>query len=61
VATSTVQLSELSPEGLRLFVDGRQIYLTIDEFPWFRNAEINRLVRAERLFARHLATLKGGS
>ena len=41
--TSVVELSNVSPHGLWLLVDEREIYLPFAEFPWFRDASIAEL------------------
>lgn len=54
MTTSTVELSNVSPHGLWLLVDERELYLPFDEFPWFRDATIGQLARIERPAAGHL-------
>ena len=41
--TSVVELSNVSPHGMWLLVDDREIYLPFAEFPWFRDASIAEL------------------
>jgi len=52
--TSAVELSNVSPHGLWLFVDAREHYLPFDAFPWFREATIGQLSRIGRPAPGHL-------
>ena len=51
---SAVELSNVSPHGLWLLVDGREYFLPFDDFPWFRGATIEELSRIERPAESHL-------
>ena len=53
-ATSGVELSNVSPHGMWLLIDERELYLPFDQFPWFRDATIAALAKIERPSARHL-------
>jgi hypothetical protein len=53
-ATSGAELTNVSPSGMWLLVDGRERYLPFDQFPWFRDASIAQLARIERPVADHL-------
>ncbi len=37
-----------------LLVDGRELFLAFDSFPWFRDASIARLAHIERPLPHHL-------
>lgn len=52
--TSGVELTNVSPHGLWLLVDGREHHLAFDDFPWFRDASIAQLSRIERPLPHHL-------
>lgn len=52
--TSAVELSNVSPHGLWIFFDGRELYLSFDHFPWFRDATIAQLAEIERPRPEHL-------
>lgn len=52
--TSVVELSNVSPHGMWLLVDGRERFLSFEEFPWFRDASIAQLARIERPAQGHL-------
>ena len=52
--TSEVELTNVSAHGMWLIVDGRELYLAFDSFPWFREATIAQLSRIERPAPDHL-------
>lgn len=52
--TSGVELSNVSPHGLWLLIDGTERYLPFEDFPWFRDASISQLSRIERPRSDHL-------
>ena len=45
--TSVVEVTNVSPHGLRLLLGERELFLPFDKFPWFREAPIAKLVRVE--------------
>ncbi|MFQ5745872.1 MAG: DUF2442 domain-containing protein [Gemmatimonadota bacterium] len=53
-STSGVELSNVSAHGMWLLVDGRELFLPFDDFPWFRDASIGQLARIERPLPHHL-------
>ena len=53
-STSPPELSNVSIHGLWLLVDGRELYLPFEEFPWFREAAIGDLANIQRPSERHL-------
>ena len=52
--TLDAELTNVSPHGLWLLVDGREAFLPFDEFPWFRDASIGQLALIERPGPDHL-------
>ena len=52
--TSDVEVSNVSSHGLWLLIDDRELFLPFQEFPWFRDAPIAKLVRVERPSSHHL-------
>ena len=52
--TSVVELSNVSPHGMWLLVDDRELYLPFAEFPWFRDASIAELGVIEHPAPDHL-------
>lgn len=54
IATSAPEVTHVSPHGLWLLLDGEELLLPFDKFPWFKRATIEQLVRVERPTADHL-------
>ncbi len=53
-ATSALEVTNISKHGFWLLVDDRELFLPFDEFPWFRQAPINAILKLERPSPRHL-------
>jgi hypothetical protein len=51
---STVEVTNVSPHGLWLLLDDREVFLSYDKFPWFRDASIGKLVHVELPSPQHL-------
>lgn len=47
-ATSTAEVTIISQHGFWMLVDGRELFLAFDEFPWFKQASVEAIVRLER-------------
>jgi len=53
-STSGVEVTNVSPNGLWLLLDGRELFVSFREFPWFADATIEQLVTVERPSLHHL-------
>ena len=53
-STSTVEVSNVSPNGFWLLLDEREVFVPFKDFPWFRNATIGQLTTVERPHMSHL-------
>jgi hypothetical protein len=51
--TSEVGVTNISRHGFWL-LDGRELFLPFEEFPWFKQAPVNAILRLERPRAGHL-------
>jgi len=51
---SRVELTNVSPNGLWLLLDGRELFVSFREFPWFADATIEQLAAVERPSRHHL-------
>ncbi len=47
-ATSEVEVTNISKHGFWLLVEGRELFLPFEEFPWFKQAPIDAILRLER-------------
>ncbi len=52
--TLAVEVTNVSGQGFWLLVDDRELFVSFDNFPWFRDASIGHLLRVERPSAHHL-------
>ena len=52
--TSAVEVVHVTPLGLRLLVDGRELFASFQDFPWFAEASIRQLTEIERPAHDHL-------
>lgn len=53
-ATSEAGVTNISQHGFWLLLEGRELFLPFDEFPWFREATVDAIVRLERPAPGHL-------
>ena len=52
--TSAVEVTNVSPFGIWLLLNGEELFLSFASFPWFRNATIAEIGRVERPSPDHL-------
>ncbi len=53
-ATSTAEVTNISMHGFWMLIDGREHFLPFDEFPWFKRAPVEAILRIERPAPGHL-------
>lgn len=53
-ATSEVEITNISKHGFWLLLAGRELFLPFDDFPWFKQATVDQILRVERPASRHL-------
>jgi hypothetical protein len=53
-STSAVEVSSISRDGFSLIVDGEELAVPFDQFPWFRDATVGQISHVERPAAHHL-------
>jgi hypothetical protein len=54
-ATSGVEVTNISRHGFWLLLDGRELFLSFEDFPWFKHATIEAILRLERPSPGHLS------
>ncbi len=54
IVTLGVEVLNISPKGLWLFLDGREHHLAFEDFPWFRSATIAQIGHVECIGNKHL-------
>lgn len=52
--TSTAEVTHISPHGVWVLVDSRELFMPFDQFPWFREAPVGAIHAVERPHPRHL-------
>ena len=51
---SAVEIRDLSANGFLLVIGDDRLFVPFDDFPWFRDAPVKRLVNVEQPHAGHL-------
>lgn len=52
--TSAVEVTNVSEHGFWLLIQGREMFVGFEEFPWFKDASIGELCQVELQSPRHL-------
>jgi len=52
--TSAVEVTNVSPHGFWLWLNGRELFLSFEEFPWFERASIAEIANVEKASEDHL-------
>ena len=52
--TSEVEVTNISRHGFWILLRDRELFLSFEEFPWFKNAPISAILNVEWLQLRHL-------
>lgn len=45
--TSRVEVTNISGHGIWLLASGTEMFLSYDDFPWFRDAPVSRILKVE--------------
>ncbi len=53
-STSAVEVTNVSGNGFWLVLDGDELFVAFEHFPWFRDASIGQLLNVDRPAAHHL-------
>ena len=53
-ATSTAEVTNISRHGFWVLIDEREHFLPFDEFPWFKRAAVEAILRIEQPAPGHL-------
>jgi len=54
IGTSTVEVTNISKHGFWLLLDCRELFLSFDHFPWFKQATVEAMLNVERPAPQHL-------
>lgn len=53
-ATSNVEVTNISPNGVWLLIEDRELFISFSDFPWFRDAPVGQVLEVERPSSDHL-------
>jgi hypothetical protein len=53
-STSDVEVTNVSKHGFWLLVQGRELFLPFEDFPWFEEVPISQVLNVQLLHADHL-------
>jgi uncharacterized protein DUF2442 len=53
-STSAVEVGNVSKHGFWLLLDDQEVFLPFEDFPWFKDAPIGKLLNVERPSNHHL-------
>ena len=54
ISTSDVEVTNISKHGFWMLIDGRELFLAFGDFPWFKQATVEQVLRLERPAPGHL-------
>lgn len=52
--TLEIEVTNISRHGFWIFVDGRELFVSFQDFPWFQQATIQSIVNVQLLNPDHL-------
>lgn len=52
--TAEVEVASISRHGFWLYLDGRELFVSFKEFPWFAEAPVNKILDVHRPSPDHL-------
>ena len=53
IHTSGAEVTNVSSHGIWLLADGREHFLSYDDFPWFKEAPIGKVINVKQVSAGH--------
>lgn len=53
-STSEAEVTHISKHGIWLLLGDRELFMSFDNFPWFRSASVGAIQDVQWLHARHL-------
>ena len=52
--TSKVEILNISPQGIWIYVSGKEYFLKYEDYPWFRDAKISAVYNIDLTSPNHL-------
>jgi len=53
IRTSEAEVTHVSSHGVWLLADGQELFLSYDDFPWFKDATIGKVLNVEQVAPGH--------
>ena len=53
IRTSEIEVTHVSSHGVWLLAEGRELFLSYDDFPWFKDAPIGKIINVEQATPGH--------
>ncbi len=53
ISTSETEVTHVSSHGVWLLSNGREMFLSYDDFPWFKDAPIGQVINVEQASPGH--------
>lgn len=51
--TSTVEVTHVSSHGIWLLAHGKELFMAYDDFPWFRDVPVGKILNVEEQSPNH--------
>ena len=48
ISTSGFEVTNISAHGIWLLVEGRELFMSYEDFPWFKNASVAEILNVEQ-------------
>ena len=52
--TSQIEVTNISSHGVWLFVHGEELFMSYEEFPWFKDVAVGAIINVEEPIPGHL-------
>lgn len=53
IPTSGTEVTHVSGHGIWILTDGREFFLSYDNFPWFKDAPIGKIINVKKMASGH--------
>ena len=51
--TSIPEVSNISSHGVWIYTNGQEFFLSFEDFPWFKDASVNKIINVEEPSSGH--------
>ena len=53
-STSKVEVTNISPHGVWIFIGNKEYFMPFEKFPWFKEGKVHEITEVEYLHGYHL-------